>query len=641
MPPVMCGCAALPRLTEGLSTATLRTPPMNKLTNCILKAMLLAVPGLALAQGKTSSSSAESTIWVVPTIEGLPLCDAAVKDPQLTDLTGAYAKCKELNEDGAAAVTRLLNTLEPGGARGKVQVGYTATLQLLDLYRPTPNGWKIDAARVEDYLKIVQKVDRPVVLYLSSSHFDSQGPITEELLKDPRNLMQLSDGKPLALGYFGYRIVPYTLLADESIPVNKYRFEALRYVAQKIKMLPAPVQKRIVAITLAGELHQMFPDFENGMGAYNAVAVTDYSPGSVAAFQRWLQNKYSTIAELNEKTGLKYDDFGSIRPPSKDIRKDTLTSFGEHYDAFADGTLPFSGWIWDPRRKISRLHLYVDGKFVDEVATGLNRLDVYRAEASITNANTGFRYDLDYSQIPPGRHHAQIVAETTTGQFLLAEREFVVVPRDQSSVKAARFTPIPRLKRAEMLSEVRSWLDIPKPLQDVYYNPLARDWNMFREVQVHDFLNAFYTAAVKAGLPKDKLYSHQIVPQVNSTWNPQLFAADLSMASDVPWKQGLNMYGGAADSSWMRKFLANRRITDYGVPEFNPQQWKAAGVHLNALQSHLDSGARFVSPYYFSIIPEKFKGAAEHGVNRMEIGPNNTKDGSDAFYRAIVEFARQ
>ena len=34
-------------------------------------------------------------------------------------------------------------------------------------------------------------------------------------------------------------------------------------------------------------------------------------------------------------------------------------------------------------------------------------------------------------------------------------------------------------------------------------------------------------------------------------------------------------------------------------------------------------------------------GGGEHGVNRMELGPNNTKDGSDQFYRAIIEFAKR
>ena len=56
---------------------------------------------------------------------------------------------------------------------------------------------------------------------------------------------------------------------------------------------------------------------------------------------------------------------------------------------------------------------------------------------------------------------------------------------------------------------------------------------------------------------------------------------------------------------------------------------------------HLVTGARFISPYYFSVIPERFKGSAEHGVNRMELGPKNAKDGSDQFYQAIIEFAKR
>ncbi|KQR41555.1 hypothetical protein [Acidovorax sp. Leaf160] len=605
---------------------------------------LLALPAsLSLAQpASTSSPAGESVMWITPSIGGMALCDKAMDDPKITDLAVADQECRKRKADGAvAAVTRLLDTLEPGGPQGRVQVGYTATLQLLDLYRKTPKGWEIDQERLNSIFRTIEKIKRPVVLYLSSSHFDSQGPITEELIKDPRNLLQLKNGKPLELGYFGYRIVPYTLLADPTIPVNRYRFEAVRHVAKRIKAMPEAVRKRVIAITLAGELHHLFPDFEHGMGAYADIQVTDYSPGSVAGFRSWLQKKYGTVSAMQEKTGLAYASFDVIQPPAKDIRKETLSTFGDHYDAFADGTLPFTGWLWDPLKKVTRLDLYVDGKLLAEVPYGMNRLDVYRAEASITSPNTGFRYDLDYSQMRVGKHRVQVVAMSGGSRYLVGERDFVIVPRDQSSVPNTTPVSVNGLKGVDKVEGVRSWLDLPKSLQDVYFNPLARDWNAYREVQVRDFTQAFHDVALKAGLPRDKLYSHQIVPQVNSTWNPQLFAADLSLAADVPWKQGLNMYGGATDSAWMRKFLADRKISDYGVPEFNPQQWKTPGVHLAALQSHLKGGARFVSPYYFSIIPDKFKAGVEHSVNRMEIGPTNPKDGSDALYQAIIEFARQ
>jgi hypothetical protein len=601
-------------------------------------ASLALLASLAL---NASAQDSRPPFIIAPTVEGMLLCDEAVAQPQMRSIDEAYTYCRRRKLDGAPALSRLLDRLEPGGPRGAVQVGYTATLQLLGLYRSTSKGWAIDPARVDEFLGVISKVQRPVVIYFSADHFDSIGPITEELRRDPRNLMQLRDGKPLELNYFGYRIMPYTLSTDAAIPVNKYRRDALNYVAQRIKKLPKTVQSRIVAYTLAGELHHMFPDFENGMGAYQDIQVTDYSPASVARFRQWLRTRYQTIEQFNTQTGLSYASFDAIQAPSKNIRKEKLTSFGEHYDAFADGTLPIAGWLWDPNKAIQKLDLYVDGRLVGPVPYGLNRLDVYRAEAAITSPNTGFRHDLDYSGLLPGRHLAQVVATSGTSRYQLAEVEFVVVPRDQGRVASTQRSEVPSLKNAKALSGVRSWLDMPKPLQDVYYNPLARDWNRYRESQVYDFLSNFHQWALKAGLPADKLYSHQIVPNVNSSWNPHLFAAGQTLSGSAPWKQGLNMYGGATDSAWLRDFMARNKITDYGVPEFNPQQWKRNGVHLAAMQSHYDAGARFISPYYFSVIPDRFKGGAEHGVNRMELRPDNPKDGSDRFYQAIVEYARK
>lgn len=610
-------------------------PFLVKNVRCASLALLAATALNASAQGS------RPPFVIAPTVEGMFLCDEAVAQPQVRSIDEAYAYCRQRKLDGAPAVSRLLDKLEPGGPQGAVQVGYTATLQLLGLYRSTPKGWAIDPARVDEFLGVISKVQRPVVIYFSADHFDSIGPITEELRRDPRNLMRLRDGKPLELNYFGYRIMPYTLSTDATIPVNKYRRDALNYVAQRIRKLPKAVQSRVVAYTLAGELHHMFPDFESGMGAYQDIQVTDYSPASVAGFRQWLRARYQTIEQFNAQTGLSYASFDAIQAPSKNIRKEKLTSFGEHYDAFADGTLPIAGWLWDPNKAIQQLDLYVDGRLVGPVPYGLNRLDVYRAEASITSPNTGFRHDLDYSGLRPGRHLAQVVATSSASRYQLAAVEFVVVPRDQGRVASARTAEVPSLKNAKALPGVRSWLDMPKPLQDVYYNPLARDWNRYRESQVYDFLSNFHQWALKAGLPADKLYSHQIVPNVNASWNPQLFAAGQTLNGNAPWKQGLNMYGGATDSAWLRDFMARNKIADYGVPEFNPQQWKGNGVHLAAMQSHYDAGARFISPYYFSVIPDRFKGGAEHGVNRMELRPDNPKDGSDRFYQAITEYARK
>lgn len=606
-------------------------------------ALALCLVGLpATAQkanlGHIETPASRPPLILAPSIEGAQLCDQALKDATITQLDDAYALCRRRKQNGAPAVRRLLDTLEPGGPRGQVQVGYTLTLQLLALYQRKGNQWAIDTHRIDEQLSLIRDIDRPVVLYLAADHFDSVGPLTDDLLANPQNVMALSDGKPLTLGYFGYRIAPYTLRTDESIPVNHYRYEALRAVAKRVEALPAKVQEHIFAITLAGELHQMFPDFENGMGTYQDIHVTDYSPGSVNDFRSWLSRKYGTIAVFREKTGLDYADFGTIPAPGRDIRREHLANFGEHYDAFADGMLPFSGWLSDPQHQVQKLTLYVDGQAAGAVPRGLNRLDVYRAVEAVQDPNVGYRVDYDYRALTPGRHVAQIVAESASSQYAVAEREFVVMGRDQKSI-SGRGKPLLSLKNVKALAGVQTWLDLPKPLQDVYYNPLARDWNQFRAEQVRGFMAHFYQVALDAGLPASKLYSHQILPRVNSSWNPQLFAADLTLQGDLPWKQGINLYGGATDSDWVRQFIAAHHITDYGVPEFNPQQWKRKGAHLAAMQSQYANGARFISPYYFSVVPDRFKGGASHGVNRMELGPKNPQDGSDQFYQALITFA--
>ena len=582
-----------------------------------------------------------STFYLMPTIENFFACDEGWQNASLKSVEQVNQFCIERKFDSAESVNRLLDALEPGGPKDQVQVGYVATLQLLSLYQRQGSNWVLDDKKIQVFLQLLTNVKRPVVVYLAADHFDTQGPLVDELVKDPQNLMQLQDGKPPLASYFGYRVVPFTLQPDDAIPVNRYRYAALRHVAKRLNALPKAVRDRIIAITLAGELHHMFPDFEGGTGKYEDIQVTDYSPASVAGFRSWLAQRYGSIEKLNAHHNFSFASFDHVPAPGKNIRKVPLNSFAEHYGAFADGLLPVAGWLWDPQRRVKQVDLYVDGKLVGPMARGFNRLDVYRAVAGVTDPNVGFRLDFDFSQWPAGLHLAQVVAQAEGGLYLVEEVKFVQVPRDQSAVKSGTSKGLTKLKSLTGLSDVKASLDIPRPLQDVYFNPLARDWNQYRAEQVRAFMARFYQVALEAGLPKDKLYSHQILPRVNSSWNPQLFAADQTLTADTPWKTGLNLYGGATDSDWVRHFLAQRKITDYGVPEFNPQQWKRPDAALNAMKSHYLAGARFISPYYLSLVPDRYRGGIKHEVNAMELRADNPKDGSSQLYQAIREFARQ
>jgi len=613
---------------------------MSRAVFCGLVCLCLNILVSSAAAQNVPQLPQRQPFYLMPMIEGMYACEKGMSTLPRQPLNEVNQYCIEHQLNGALGIRRLLDELEPGGPKGQVQVGFQATLQLLSLYQRKGQQWVIDETKLNAYLKVITQVERPVVVYLAADHFDTQGPLVDELIKDPTNLMLLQDGKPPMASYFGYRVVPFTLQSDNNIAVNHYRYAALRHVAKRLNALPKNVRSRIIAITLAGELHHMFPDFEGGTGKFEGIQVTDYSPASIAGFRRWLEQRYGTVQKFNKDTGFAFASFDQLPVPGKDIRKDRLTSFAEHYDAFADGRLPIAGWLSDPQRSISQLELHVDGQIVVPIERGFNRLDVYRAVADVTTPNTGFRHDLDFSKLAPGLHVAQVVARTTGGLYLVGQTQFSVIPRDQSKVNATKPKDVPGLKPLKNLVGVKASLDMPQPMQDVYYNPLARDWNQYRAWQVRGFMNRFYQVAIDAGLPANKLYSHQILPQVNSSWNPQLFAAEQIFNADAPWKMGLNLYGGATNSDWVRQFMAQRKITDYGVPEFNPQQWKLPNAPLDALKSHYLGGARFVSPYYFSIVPDLYKAGVKHDVNAMELRADNSKDGSNQFYQAIRDFAK-
>ena len=72
-------------------------------------------------------------------------------------------------------------------------------------------------------------------------------------------------------------------------------------------------------------------------------------------------------------------------------------------------------------------------------------------------------------------------------------------------------------------------------------------------------------------------------------------------------------------SAWMGDYLTRERITDYGVPEFHPQQWKTESVHMTALQAQYDQGARLSALLFFAG-SQRFKGNG-FGINRLELGP--------------------
>lgn len=270
----------------------------------------------------------------------------------------------------------------------------------------------------------------------------------------------------------------------------------------------------------------------------------------------------------------------------------------------------------------------------------MNRLDVYRAEESITTPNTGYRVDYDYSALPAGRYTAQVIAQSRGTQYKVGKVEFAVVARDQGAVKPVRFTAIKDVQDSKKLPGVRTWLDMPRALRTFTTTPPGPRLEPVPRVAGIRLLECFlWPGTARGPASREAVFTPDRSPGRIRPGTPS-FSRPTKPWTAAPLEARFEHVWRCHRRAWC-EFIAQRKITDYGVPEFNPQQWKLNGTHLAAMQSHYNGGARFISPYYFSVIPDRFKGGAEHGVNRMELRPDNPKDGSDHFYRAIIEFAKQ
>ena len=558
---------------------------------------------------------------IAPMLEGQGYCNAGLAQPKLGL---AIAHCAQRKDSGVKELAAALNALEPGGAKGAVQVGYTIGINLLEHPKEgefNPFGFLTQA---------LQQLDRPAVIYLFANHFagsHAYPPIQAD------SMARFADQSVPTEKYFQRSIAPISLSLQAPISVNQQRRSALNKVGQWYASLPPKSRKKIIAFTLAGELHHFYDDFSTGMGRFDNIRITDYSPTSVRSFQAWLRQRYGDVAALNKALGADFKDFSQVAPPSKNIQSESLGQFSEHFDSYAHGVLPIEGWLKHlaPGEKI---RIYLNGVALGEAEYGLNRQDVYEALPAIKTAQLGFRYLLDFRRLPRGKYTVQVVLEGAKS-YELAQRSLSVMGRSQEPIQNLG----KKITVSAPPSSLKFYLDHPAQEMAVFYNPLARDWLDFRSAQVTQAYDDWFDAAVKVGLPSERLFTHQIAVATVGGWNPVLFASDASLKGQQRYKKGINLYGGSASTALLRRhYLMPGEV--FGVPEFHTQAWKDKTVPGKVLHDLQQAGASFVSPYFLSMAPDKYRDNP-NPHDKFRLSPDNKDYGSDYLYRAMTNMAKK
>ncbi len=587
-------------------------------------------PSAAHQQHRAGSLLLAPMMGLIDTCVLEPRASAA---PRPADLS---ASCSGPEGSAAALLESTLAPLQPQGSAAKAYtLGYTLHVPLLQLFRQSTDGWEIDQDSVGRLVRTVRDTERPLILYLFSTHFASDAPLEKELAQDPANLAHTRDGPLATSRYYGAPLYNWSLARTDT-ELTQRRVQATQALLAEMCRLPAKDIAKIKGVTLLGELHHLFPDFEAGMGFDAPYRVTDYSPASVAGFQQFLQQQFADIAQLNRVVGADYATFDAVQPPSRDIRTEPLQRFAEHIDAFAHGSLPIGGWAYVPPTQSAHqplVHVYRNGVFVGKTPVNQGRQDVLAAKPEFGDANTGWRLDMDFRQLPPGQYRIDAFLEATPGRLTpLGTRHIALIDRDQSAPQPLPQKALPISTPAD--TALQAHIDLPAEQSAYYYNPLVPLWHRFRQQQVVDYLQFFNGVVNQSCLADTPHYTHQIIPFTNPSWDANKYAIEASLQPMKNIKLGVSLYGDATYGEVFSRWHDKSRHAGYGVTEFHPLKAMDAAAVQQMLAQHQQRGAQFVS---FFLEPRWQGQLLNRPHNFFSFDPQNPQFSSDALYQSVQQ----
>ena len=581
----------------------------------------------------------QQALLLAPAIGGLG--DCLELSAPAAPLEGA---CSGAQGSAAARINAALDALGPRRSpNGHFELGYTLVVPLLNLFEPKAGGdWAIDTEAVRRIARTVQDVDRPVVLYLFSTHFSENAPIEPVLAQDPANLAATPQGPLPVDRYLTGAMYPWSIARFDN-PITQRREQAVKAVTGAICALPAAARRHVVGVNLLGEVHHLYPDFEAGMGFGTPYVVTDYSEASRRGFRAWLKERFVSVAALNAALGAQFTSFDQIEPPSKDIRHERLDHFFQHIDAQAAGTLAVGGWLHDAARAKGDapwVRVYLDGELVGRVQAHHVRQDVGQARPEFGTDKVGWRFDLRHADLPRGNHRLDVALEGTDGRLQhIAMRRFNAMDRQQSPPQPVPLRqPLPSF--APPAASVASATDAPVDGVAVFYNPLVPLWHEFRGDQVLAYLAHFDELLDRTCLGDVPHRTQQIAPAEGAGWDASRFAAGRSLLPFGHVGLGINLYGEAAYDPGFFDWLARSRQPGYSVTEFHPLRAMGPAELDRVLEQHRTHGARTLS---FFLHPHQ----ASHGPvpdkapNPFAFDPANPQHGSDQLYRSMQQVLKQ
>ncbi len=519
-----------------------------------------------------------------------------------------------------------------------LELGYTLPVPLLRLLQPEGKDWVVDRPALRKLVQALVEVDRPAIVYLFSTHFGVRAPIEHVLAADPKNLLVSQVGGLPVDTYLGDEVFPWNFTTVDN-DITRRRLQVVDALLDEVCQLPKQHRDKIRGVTMLGEVHHMFPKLESGMGFGSPYVITDYSQASQEEFRRFLKLRYRHLRSFNQAVGGDYKSFMAVAPPSKDIRRESLTRFHEHIDAFAHGSFPVSGWTYMrdiPKGQMTWVRIYRNGQYLGRTAIRGGRQDVAAAHPEFGTADVGWQFDVDFKHLEIGKHRIDVMLETDGSELIhLDTREVSIVGRQQHPPPDLPYKELPPHRKAD--NTVAFYIDAPVNQSDYYYNPLVALWHELRGEQVMHYL-AYFDAHIRRSCLRDTaIYTHQILPFINPGWDRHRFAAERSLQTFGQTRNGISLYGDATYGRNFGEWFKTSRLAAYGVTEFHPLKPMPPEEVKTMFESHRLRGADFVS---FFMEPRGLTPGSGVGLNQFSFDPQVPNYGSDVLYhstRAVIQ----
>lgn len=610
----------------------------KKSPNSILLWMVLIVSVVA---GLASLYVANRpTLLIAPMIGGLDSCIFKKKELAHDTPNALYTRlCLTDGTSSSQLIETTLQNLSPKDTfLSNYRLGYTLYVPLLKLFDVREGKIELNPDAVRRVAKSIENTDRPVILYLFSDHFGVGSPVENVLAGNPDNLLQTVRGVMPKDRYYSVDIFPWSFVTTGN-EITRLRERAFNAVLDEICKMPWYKVSRIKGVTLLGELHHMFPDFQGGMGYSGDYLISDYSNHSKSGFRDFLAARFKTIDALNLHLGSTFSSFDDLEPPAKDIRTDRLRHYWEHIDAFAHGNLPIAGWVGknqsEPAAK-DWIQIFDNGRSLARVAVAFGRQDVLAAHPTLSSSDVGWSHNFNFSQAKPGIHKIDIFLERGSGPLKrLASRKIAIMEKSQATPAELPLQDLPAF--TDNIGPVLFHIDNPVELSSYYFNPLVTLWHEYRKLQVTRYLKHFGDIAKGKCINSGQIYSHQILPFVNPGWDENKYAVgnDLAVPKDI--RLGVSLYGEASYGTSFFDWYQGTSRSAYGITEFHPLRKMNAKELDSVLDRHLQNNARFISFFFEGVGLDE---DPTHKVNLFSFDAKNKNAGSDVLFESMRDILK-